>query len=681
MLRRSDRTDLPSGPSQEGGSAHVGAGARTSLDVFTDALGVVLDVRGDLRPRLSVQLHRLVTDQLATWSVSLRQQVVRSLEAGDSSDGTYWLRDDAGAVMQVVCTLDTGDGNRWHLHLDEVVSRPALPEDREAFAAQERVGLIDLLMDLDSSGVGLAESVTGSLRWIMQAFQMDAAAYFLVRDKSNAGLVAAYGKTRKRGFPYPELDLLQPSLRPLLGSRLLDLTNDLGDAGIRAAACPGARRMLLTPATAAGAVNGVLLLSRRAVAPVSSQERRNLLTAGRLLGAETRASVLAARSAQSGAVLQSAYAVSRAISLSLDLDKTFRQIAVNATRLIPGSRCLLLELDTDTRDLFVVASSETGDELVGARIRFQDMDALRQGYVELRIDELISSTQISPAFRAKISMDTAVFLPMLAQNELIGSLLLFSPASSEDYDLGDLAVAEEVAEQAAIAVYNARLYQDLVESRGKTAGLLTRITRVRDQERREVATLLHDDILQSVIGAIYELEAFRDGLEPVVSARLDRPLGVLRAAVDDAREAISDLRPPQLDELGFAASMRAMVARADDEGPVRVELQLEPMLGLEHEKASALYRIAREALVNAKRHAQARAVWVSVRKEDREGAPWISLSVSDDGVGMSASESARGEHFGLSLMEEQAALVGGAVEFRPRIGGGTVVAADVPARS
>lgn len=644
------------------------------IEITLDGIGVVRNVNGAVQSFAPVRVNRLITDEVAMWSVALRQFLARTLEAGVAASGSFAHRGATGNGVVLLATATPLEEGTWRLLLEPTPVGVGRTDLQERIVVQERAGLQDLLTDLLSSRADFGGALSESLPWILRAIGMEAGGFFQTADRHRGELIAAYGKTRKRGFPYPDIDLVRPAYRPVIGNRVLELFDDGGDEALRAVACRGARQIILVPASWAGAVNGVLAMSRRVPGELTPEQLQSLMSTAGLLGVYGRISYLSARSQQSSAVLGTAYAVSRAISRSLDLDRTFKQIANNATRLIAGSRCLLLELDSDKQEFVAVASSEPDDELVGLHLRFQDQAALVHGHMELAIDELLYSAQVGPTFRSRLSMQSAVLLPMVAQNELVGSLLLFSSDPPGHVAPTDLALAEDVAEQAAVAIYNARLFKALTESRASIEGLVERIARVREHERREAATILHDDVLQSVIGVLFELESLRGSLDAEVSARMEHPLGVLRSAIDDARVVISDLRLPQLEQLGFGAALRTLAARADNEGPSHVYLTLEGVPDLEPERLGALYRIARQALVNAQRHASARNIWVSVRRETRDDSTWLVLSVADDGIGMDLPVPRDSQHFGLAMMEEQAALAGGTMEFRARLGGGTIVA-------
>lgn len=528
------------------------------------------------------------------------------------------------------------------------------------------------------------EAVADVLRLLVEGLRADSGAFFVVRDDGTAEVLAAYGRTRRRGYPYPPAECGHPLVAGLLrGGGLLDLEGgaDLPVA-LQAVACPRCEQVVVAPAEAGGAVAGLLQLSRRRRRPLDDAQRRTLRSAGHVLAMAARNQALSTETERSAAVLETAYAVSRAISRSLDLEDTFKVIAVNAARLARGTRCLLFELEAASGDLVAVASSEEDDTaLQGLRLRFDD-DPEAPGvfgrHLQVAVEDLVWGAGMGPDLRRSLAMRTALFLPMLAQNETIGSLVLFSPSRARPFATADIALAEEVAEQAAIAIHNARLYRDLERSQARVEALLGRVTRVREHERRSLAAIVHDDILQSVIGAVYKLEAAVDDLPPEARPQLGQAIAVLRSAVDEARGVISDLRPPALEGLGLPAALRTLADRAGSLGPARVGVEIDDGLDVDPGAAAAVYKIAREAITNAQRHAAARHVWVSLRGTSVEGGRYASLVVRDDGVGFEAERRLDEGHYGLTLMDEQAAFAGGSLELRSHPGAGTTVVVLVP---
>lgn len=192
-----------------------------------------------------------------------------------------------------------------------------------------------------------------------------------------------------------------------------------------------------------------------------------------------------------------------------------------------------------------------------------------------------------------------------------------------------------------------------------------RALRAQEDERRRIARELHDDVGQSLTAAAIAAESA--GAE-VVAAQL-------RATLDDVRRIARELRPAALDDLGLAPALLALGRRVGAQGGVRVRTTIGdavPALGGEAELV--VYRVAQEALTNALRHADARAV--DVRLEDADGR--VRLTVVDDGVGI--PDDLPADTAGLAGMRERTMLVDGRLEVARRPGGGTRVTFDVAGR-
>jgi len=242
-----------------------------------------------------------------------------------------------------------------------------------------------------------------------------------------------------------------------------------------------------------------------------------------------------------------------------------------------------------------------------------------------------------------------------------------------------MARAEEVAEQAAIAIHNARLYRDLVRSRESIQSLVKRISEIRQDERQTFASVVHDDIVQSVVGARYLLESFRRSHPDQSAGLLDEAVTVLQQTVVDARRIIWELRPPVLDELGLEASLAGLGHHVDNglaTSEVHTDIGRVPTLS--RETATAVYKVAREATLNASRHAKAGHIWIKLAETPIGQGRAVCLSVRDDGIGFDVSALKREAHFGCAMMEEQATVIGGRLSLESTPGLGTNVSLVVP---
>ena len=228
-------------------------------------------------------------------------------------------------------------------------------------------------------------------------------------------------------------------------------------------------------------------------------------------------------------------------------------------------------------------------------------------------------------------------------------------------------------------MYRLRLYQIRREFNAQLDG--------RVEERMRVARELHDTLLQSFQASVILMQAARNIFErrPDKAVQsLDKAITTAAGAVAEGRSAIQDLRlhpagGGDLAQLLTTASQELAHSREAPGNPpafaVTVEggrRDLEPLLQDE------VYRIARELLRNAVRHAQAGRIEVEIRYESRQ----LRVHVRDDGKGIDPEvlkAGGRAGHYGLPGMRERAGRFGGKLEFWSEAGAGTEAVLTVPA--
>ena len=427
----------------------------------------------------------------------------------------------------------------------------------------------------------------------------------------------------------------------------------------------------------------MLVLGARSEASESVLEADFLRVVADGIGLSLGHTVLSRQSQLSEVVLDSAGAVARAISGSLDVEQTFQQIASSAARVMGNCSCLLLELRAESDDLVVVSTSQVEDErLLGLAVKFEGKESTVEALQEDRsivVEDIAWNVRIDSATRRRLVFRSALFVPIRADDVLIGSLLLYSSERRDSYSPRDMARAEVVAEQAASAICNARLYRTLELSQQRSQALLHRITQLRHQKRTEWATVLHDDIVQTMVAALYQVQGLQAELPDESGEDTERVATFLRQAIDDTRKVIRDLRPPALDGVGLVGALGTLVEQADRQMSAAVTLDLSTVPELTPAVETALYLVAREALQNARRYSGADRVCIELGHLD-DGTPSgiVFLLVQDDGCGFLVDAVNREEHFGVTMMGEQAALVGGELRLESRLGGGTRVEVLVP---
>jgi signal transduction histidine kinase/ligand-binding sensor domain-containing protein len=227
------------------------------------------------------------------------------------------------------------------------------------------------------------------------------------------------------------------------------------------------------------------------------------------------------------------------------------------------------------------------------------------------------------------------------------------------------------------ALYQLRLQQ---LAREFNAGLEARVN-----ERTRIARELHDSLLQGFQGLMFRLQAVRDllpGRANEAMQALDTALERGDKAIAEGRDTVSDLREPIMGESDIGQALTALGEELTLQSGnglvphVRVLLEgkqreLNPVLRDE------IYRIAREALRNAFRHAKAKKVEAEITYGDSE----FLLHVRDDGMGIAseiANQGARAGHWGLPGMRERAKSFGGKLEVWSEHGAGTEIELSVP---
>jgi signal transduction histidine kinase len=226
-------------------------------------------------------------------------------------------------------------------------------------------------------------------------------------------------------------------------------------------------------------------------------------------------------------------------------------------------------------------------------------------------------------------------------------------------------------------------YAQLEGAEASIHALAARQQVVREEEKTRIARDLHDDLGQLLTAVQMELRWIEERLaqaapQPGLAGDLtDHAVEAARLTEQAAKEVqriAADLRPSALDRLGLGPALRQEGRRFQERTGIPCDVRGDEGLPeLDPDVATALYRVAQEALTNVARHARASRVAVTLGATGDE----ISLRVEDDGRGLDAIVPGPGA-LGLLGMKERASMLGGDVRFAPGTPRGTVVELTVP---
>jgi signal transduction histidine kinase len=288
------------------------------------------------------------------------------------------------------------------------------------------------------------------------------------------------------------------------------------------------------------------------------------------------------------------------------------------------------------------------------------------------VPDLLEETPLAQALRVAMGdlrkttlqyVHAWMAVPLILRDQVIGMLVLTS-SQVQAFTERHATLALAIANQAAIAIENARLYARAQE--------LAAV-----EERQKLARELHDSVSQALYGIALGLHTARIQLDRdpgELPASLDDLLSLAEAALAEMRALIFELRPESLERDGLVAALARQRAalQARHDMIIQTDLCDEPALPLKAKQE--LYRIAQEALHNTVKHAHASKVDLVLRRT----AKAVILEVRDDGVGFDPLGSFPG-HLGLRSMQERVSNLGGLLQIESAPGQGTHILTQVPA--
>jgi PAS domain S-box-containing protein len=359
-----------------------------------------------------------------------------------------------------------------------------------------------------------------------------------------------------------------------------------------------------------------------------------------------------------------------------ELQPLFDEAAALVASTLQIDRAMLLESVPDRSELVFrsIAGSWMPDILPRITIRTEpgmmSWFSLR-AKAPLVVEHLAAETRFVPCdvLRAQ-GVTSGINVPIPGQERPFGILGAHSTrprAFTED----EVSFVWSVSNVLATSIEQRRAAGELREKREQLHALSGKLLQAQEAERRAVARELHDDFGQVLTAIRLNLmRKERDEAETI---------SLVDGAIARMRDLAHDLRPPMLDELGLAASLRWYVEREARRAGLEFHFaiappELRPPPGVE----TTCFRVAQEAFTNVIRHAQARRVDVELRVEGGE----LELVVRDDGrgfdVGGARRRATRGKSQGLLSMQERVALAGGKLEIDSALGQGTAVRARLP---
>jgi len=357
------------------------------------------------------------------------------------------------------------------------------------------------------------------------------------------------------------------------------------------------------------------------------------------------------------------YEVSREISSRLDIDHVLRSVTSKAAELLEAEVAFLCLLDGSTQAL--ILQSVSGPDEAARQKRLEvirspaEMVLARNEALECGVDGCGGGCAIvDPRYRI-----SHLAAPLRVGDRAIGALCV-GHSQSAAFSKDDVGLLTKLANSAAIALENARLYE-----RAERVAML--------EERQRIAAEIHDTLAQTLSFLELKAQQIADNLRAMqlddAWLGMERMRSTLAGAGLEARSAIARLQEESTGDLSLRDQLGPVVSDASEAGGPAVDLVLDEQepLYTTPDDARQIVRVLQEALQNVRLHAQATRVAVRVSQRESE----LALSIEDDGVGFDPSRSYNdgGRHYGMSIMRARAARLGGELSIDAAPGQGTRV--------
>jgi signal transduction histidine kinase len=436
------------------------------------------------------------------------------------------------------------------------------------------------------------------------------------------------------------------------------------------------KSILYTPVLSKGAIRGAILSywwhayhqftadEARLSAGVANQLALALENAGLYAQSERRRRASAALAE-----------TSRLLAQAQGVETVAQRVVESVRSLIGGTVAILYRFDPASGAFVSMAVS--GDPGVGPGTRFSVPPGVgaialaARGRAPVATPDLTQDSRIVLSdYLAQqflyVSDRAALAVPLLLHDDVIGALML-RDHSGRVFRPEEIDVARSFADHAVVALENARLHEQ-------------QVMLAHEDERRRITYDLHDGIAQLVVGAKQRFDTCHDfwAVDPK-RAQQEFETGVkhLGRTIIEMRRVLRALRPLPLDSIGLAGAIGENLKEVAREAGWKVDLSENlGFMRFSPTAETAVFRIAQEALANARRHA--RASQVNVRLH--QSPDWLELDVWDDGVGAEAIGRPAVESRGLGLlsMRERATALGGTCTVTSEPGRGTKISARIP---
>lgn len=358
------------------------------------------------------------------------------------------------------------------------------------------------------------------------------------------------------------------------------------------------------------------------------------------------------------------------VTAALTLDVVLKKVVEQARKLVGAKYGAVSVMDSNNRIVSFITSGISAEDRAAIGpppVGHGLLGVVLHHGQHLRLGDLTAHPQ-SHGFPANHPpMHSLLAVPIPCKGPFLGNLYLTEKVSTEGFTSADEETLVRFALQAALAIDNAHLHEQVADL-------------AVAKERLHIAHEMHDGLAQ-MLGYVntksQAAEAYlKRDLPEEAATQLRELSAAARQAYGDVRESIVGLRTLPGHGRALTEVLEEYLAQWESMSGVSASLRTDSSVRLRPSQELQLVRIVQESLTNVRKHAKASHARVDMRRQDG----MLVTVIADDGVGFSESTRARTEFpkFGLSTMRERAESIGGTLIVESTAGTGTTVRFDLP---
>jgi PAS domain S-box-containing protein len=372
------------------------------------------------------------------------------------------------------------------------------------------------------------------------------------------------------------------------------------------------------------------------------------------------------------------------LNTNLDLDNVLHALLEETTTNTKTEGALVVLVNQDDQTYQVVSTYSIDDALKQYNHKKYHLEAVEKINLDHQNPTVwvygdIDDEAIYPYHRIlnKIPFQTLAAAPLFSNSHLLGVMFIFSMREPRSYSEDELHFLKGLADQASLAITNARLFENVSQSRYRLQFLSKKLVEIQEAEKRSLARELHDQIGQILTGLQFSLESGKRDASGETKLLFIESQEIISDLIKQVRDLSLRLLPSILEDIGLLPTLQWHFQQYTNQTEIHVNFSESGLNNMRFPENIEItgYRIIQEALTNVARYAQVEQVDVEIKVDESI----MVIIVSDQGIGFEVEKTnSYSQSFGLISMKERAMLIGGNLWIKSKIGKGTIIEARLP---